>query len=463
VFEDTYFLDSQEALRVASQKNRPNMSVLQACYYAGEKIETDLVNLIHLPFESFVDTLAQGVHRLPTKIDFTNLDISAAVKEEIKDNFQLLLAQTQGIRNALNEEYVKALKNRKLNFREPWRFYIPVHSNTQVLQYVAKAIAETLEHMGYEVLFDLRHGTEELHNAKNVFLFNPHVTINLNAMNTRLIADDVFNFVWFQDPMPFLRDKTKVQIRKRDFVFSLIPLFDKMLQEKGIPFERQGFCINDYAYRANPAIKREKKIVFIGSSYLKTIPYTPETKEAFKELKEIFLAGKTFTDEIIEQTALQYKFSADFVRSRFIPYIVRDIGLLELSKIKSDYEIEIYGWGWEAYAELKPYYKGVLKYGQEIADIYSSATFAFSPHQLYTLQQRTFEATACGAIPIVYDCRNISKEDTYEDALYYYKTSSDLEKILNADIEQKNFTRLLNEHTYKSFVEKILNIIEENK
>ena len=42
MFEDTYFLDSQEALRVASQKNRPNMSVLQACYYAGEKIETIL-------------------------------------------------------------------------------------------------------------------------------------------------------------------------------------------------------------------------------------------------------------------------------------------------------------------------------------------------------------------------------------------------------------------------------------
>ncbi|MEN4045783.1 glycosyltransferase [Sulfurimonas sp. NWX367] len=463
MFEDTYFLDFEEAIRIASQQNRQNLSVLQACYYAGEKIETDFENLIHLPFESFVDTLSKGVHRLPTKIDFTNLDISDEVKEEIEDSFQSLLTQTNSIRKILNEEYVKALKNRKLNFNEPWRFYLTAHSNSQVLQYVAKAIAETLESMGYSVFFDLRNGTEDMSCSKNIFLFNPHVTINLNAMNTWQIADDVFNFVWFQDPMPFLMDGKQVQIRKKDFVFSLLPIFDEMLKRKGIPFERQGFCINEKIYKNNPEIKREKKIVFIGSSYLKSIPYKENIKLAVKELEKIFLEGDSFTDELTALISEKYELNVNFVSTRLIPYIVRDIGLLKLCKINSDYKIEIYGHGWDVYEELKPYYKGSLKYGKEIANVYNSATFAFAPHQQYTLQQRTFEASACGAIPIVYDCREISDEDSYEEALCYYKTTQDLEKILTADIPEKDFSRLLQSHTYKSFAKKILKIIEDNK
>lgn len=463
MFEDTYFLDSKEALRIATQKNRPNLSKLQVCYYAGEKIESDLENLIHLPFESFVDTLAQEIYRLPTKIDMTNLDISDDVKKDIEESFQSLLAQVKGMRNAMQEEYVKAFKKRKLDFNEPWRFYLSAHSNTQVLQHVSKAIADTLKDMGYSVLFDLYQGTEDQSNIKNIFLYNPHVIINLNAMNGWFLHDDIFNFVWFQDPMPFLLDKRKVTIRKRDYVFSLLPLFDKMLQAKGIPFERQGFCVNDQVYKLNPAIQREKKVVFIGSSYLKTIPCTLEIQKATKELEKIFLSGNVITDEISEQIALQYRLDINFVQSRLVPYIVRDIGLLELCKIKSDYEIEIYGRGWEVYEELKPYYKGVLEYGQEIADVYNSATFAFAPHQLYTLQQRTFEASACGAIPIVYDCRDISKEESYEEELYYYKTSDELEKILNKTLENKNFDRLLKNHTYSSFVEKIIEIVKENR
>lgn len=462
MFEDTYFLDSQEAFRVASQQNKPTQWTLQVCYYMGERIETDLVNLFHLPFESFIDTLSQGIHRLPTKIDCTNLDISDEVKEKIEKNFQLSLSHVKGIRNELNRDLLKASRERKLNFNEPWRFYLGANSQTQVMQYVSKAIADTLQESGYEVLFDLHHGTEDFENLTKYFLFNPHIIININHMNTWLLSKDVFNFVWFQDPMPFLLDKTKVTIRERDFVFSLLPLFDKMLDTKGIPFQRQGFCVNEHIYKPNPAIKREKKIVFIGSSYLHTIPNTPQTIAATQELKEIFLSGESFSDAVIERIALEYELDIDFVRSRFIPFIVRDMGLLELCKIKSDYTIEIYGWRWEVYEELQPYYKGVLKYGQEIADVYSSATFAFAPHQQYTLQQRTFESSACGAIPIVYDCRDISEEESYEDALYYYKTSHDLEQILQNEVEKKDLSQLLEGHTYKQFANKILKIMESN-
>lgn len=45
MYEDIYFLDSKEALRVASEHNRWGREVaynLQVCYYDGEKIKIKL-------------------------------------------------------------------------------------------------------------------------------------------------------------------------------------------------------------------------------------------------------------------------------------------------------------------------------------------------------------------------------------------------------------------------------------
>ena len=463
MFEDTYFLDATEALRVASMENRSASNLLQVCYYAGEKIESELVNLIHLPFENFVDNLSQGIYRLPTKIDFTGLEISPEIKLDITNNFNILLEQAKQLRSEYNMAYFNAIKERKLNFDEPLRFYLPTASQTQVMQHVSRAIANTLKSMGYDVILDVRHQIEDTQCLKNIFLANPHVTININNMFNNFLSEDVFNFVWFQDPMPYLLDETEVEIRKRDFVFSLLPMFDTMLERKKIPYQRQGFCINEQVYKRNPNIKRERKIVFIGSSYLKFVANSKEALAATEEVTKVFLEGKAFTQDIIEDISKRYHMSKDFVESRFIPYVVRDIGLMQLCNLDIDYEIEIYGWGWDVYKELKPYYKGVLEYGNEIAEVYNSATFAFAPHQQYTLQQRTFEASACGAIPIVYDCRDISDEPSYDEALCYYKTTQDLENILKSDIPKKDFTKLLEHNTYSSFVKRIIEIIQKNR
>lgn len=462
-YMDTYFFNGIEAYNEAKKNHKNNNYHLQVCYYDGDKIDSDLVNLVHLPLENIIELLATGTYRLPTSLSFAGLDISDKIKEDIVQNFILNLNEAVRLRKGLNNYYVTKLKETSLDFAEPLRFYLIANTNTQVMQYVSSNIASTLKSIGFEVLLGIYYGCEDNNCLKKLCDFNPHVTININNLNNNILAEDVFNFVWFQDPMPFLLDKTKVSIRERDFVFSLLPLFDAMLQTKSIPFQRQGFCVNDSIYKPNPTIKREKKIVFIGSSYLHTIPNTPQVKAAFQELHKVFLSGESFTDAMMEHISVEYQLDIDFIRSRFIPYIVRDMGILELCKIKSEYKIEIYGWRWEVYEELQPYYKGVLKYGQEIADVYSSATFAFAPHQQYTLQQRTFEASACGAIPIVYDCRDISEEENYEDALYYYKTSHDLEKILHSDIEEKDFTTLLSSHTYKDFVEKIIKTVKENR
>lgn len=462
MYDDTYFLNPQEALAVATEQNRwgENNYNLQVCYYDGEIIESEFSNLIHLSLDNLVDELAQGVYRIPTKLDFTGLEISDSVKDDILANFNQSIAHAQNYREQYNFHYVQALRSMKLNFNEPLRFHIMASTSTQVMQYVAKGIVDELESSGYNVFFDLRDGAEDSTCFRRLLQFNPHVTICLNHLNNGFLGPDVFNFIWFQDPMPMLLNDEEVQLRDRDYVYSLVPAIDKLLDKKGIPYERQSFGINTNIYKKYENIKREKKIVFIGSSYAKQIP--DGHLELIDYLANAFHDGVVFTEEKIHNISAEFNIDKATLESRVIPFIVRDMSVIQLCRMRSEYEIEIYGFGWDQYSDVAPYFKGPLQYGDDIAKVYNSATFAFAPHQQYVLQQRVLEASACGAIPIVYDCRDLADEP-YEEALVYFKTFNDLQNILlNKNVPQKDFTRLLEENSYKSFVGKILKVIGEN-
>lgn len=462
---DTYFFNPQEALRVAQEQNRSddvNKAFLQLCYYNGEKIESDLINLIHLPVDNLIDDLAQGTLRIPTHIDFTDFDISLEVAKDIETNLLISLDQAKAFRAELNKIYLNRIKEAKLDFSEPLRFYLPAHSSTRVMQHVSKNIVNVLIENGHDVLFDLQMGIEDLNCRKKMFEYNPHVTININHFNNAYISSDAFNFVWFQDPMPVLTSNELVYTRNRDYVFSLLKSFDDMLQKKNVKYERQGFCFNKNMFKLKEPVKKEKKIVFIGSSYTTLLPDNIDLSEAIKELNDLFVNGISFDKEVINRISIKYSYSKEFVEMKLIPSIIRDFGVIGLCEIDTEYEIEIYGWGWDSYESLAPYYKGVLEYGDDIAKVYANATFAFAPHQLYTIQQRTLEATASGTIPIVYDCRDLSGESSYDDALCYFKTMEDLKEILQSEVPKKDFSRLLKDYSYDTFIEKILTIINED-
>ncbi len=463
---DTYFLNSQEALRVASRHHRSSdqdQERLQVCYYNGDKIDSDLTNLIHLPMKSLVEDLAQGELRIPAEINFDGLDLSQDQVNDIANNLVTAINQAQAYRNELHNVYATRLKEIKLDFSEPLRFYLIANECTTVMQYVSKSITNTLRKKGYEVLLQIYDGRQDYNSLKQKFEFNPHVCINVNFLQNEYTSEDVFNFTWFQDPMPFLIDETEVQLKKRDFVFSLFKPLDKLLSKKKIPFQRQSFCLNDEVFKLDRSIKREKKIVFIGSSYLGFVPTDdPAMDLAVKQMVSLFHSGVSFTEQKIDEIAEEFKVDKGYLTTRIIPFIIRDIGLLDLCQIKSKYKIEIYGWGWEKYDVLKPYYKGTLKYGEDIAKVYNSATFAFAPHQSYIIQQRVLESTACGAIPIVYDCRNLTDEPAYSEALIYFKTYEDIEKALTKKPPKKDFKRLLKDNSYDTFVDKILATVKEN-
>lgn len=475
--QDTYFFNVEDAIK-ESQKNysvnigHPTIFGRQICYYnADEKVEDLPENCIFVPLEKFYNFFHTTRYRLPKRVVVYNDDFDNPMEAKLlSDQLAEILKIAENDRNNLINLYFDENKNLVPNFDdEKLRILIPTTKYTTVMQYVSKAIYEVLkanekydiklfiEETEFESSDDFLPLLVEYHN------FNPHVVININNL-FHFCNEKVFNFVWFQDPMAFVMNEEKYKKKDREYFFSLTYFFDKCLERKEIPYERQNFAINDNIFKVNDNIKREEKIVFIGSSYVNIIkPYNLE-KSLIDELKEHFEKGFDFNNSYIESILEKYTISKDVLVQKVIPYIVRDFSVIWLceSELSKKFEIEIYGWGWDEYPQTKAYYKGELSYGQALVDVYSSAKYTLAPHADYIIQQRVLEAISCGCQPILYDCREKDNPPYYEDVLTYYKSKEELLNVFNKCNSEK-FESFIKNFTYKTFVEKILNIVEKEK
>lgn len=463
MYEDTYFLNAEEALRVASLQNKTNGGyVLQVCYYSGEKIESEYQNLIHLPIENLVNDLAKGEYRIPTKVDFTGLDLSASVRLEILQNFNISLEQARDYRNQYNSFYLKALKNAKLDFSEPLRFYLLAASGTRVMQYISKNIANALERLGYEVLFVLDIGINDLNSLKKMAEFNPHATININHINNAILSDDVFNFIWIQDYFAIEQFK-HIKLRKRDKVFHLINHLKVTLKNLNIESEYQPFCIDKNVYKIDNSIKRDKKIVFIGNSYKGEFDNITDYRkhDICKKLFSKYLKDGYIKLEYRFELGKKYNLANNGI-GHIINYIERDLTLKYIANMNLDYEVEVYGNGWKNIGELKSNYKGVLKYGEDISKVYNTAEYCLVIGG-YIMQQRTLEAAASGSIPLVFDAKD-SKADSdhecFEESFVFFKKLDDLPKILEKK-HDINLKCIVEKNSYEKFIQKILKQIKE--
>lgn len=462
---DTYFFDSREAFLVASKNNKSdiNGNNLQVCYYHGEKIESNLNNLIHMPMERMLNDLEEGRYRIPSKISFQGVDIDDDSKATVTNKINQILDKARSLRLLKNNQYFENIKNAKLDFKQQLRFYMPAHVNTRVMQYVTKHISEALKREGYDVLYDLQFGMEDSQCLKTISQYNPHVTININHLNNTYLNKECFNFVWFQDTMPALTDDSKLHLRERDFVFHLAKGIGERIKQKSINSNHQSFCINEKIY-FDKKNTRKRKIVFIGSSYRDKF-LSKFNSNVFKDLVNdmivLFKKDWIVDDDNIERLSQLYSVSNTDIHE-VMGYIYRDVFLLEFVKLSTSFEFELYGYGWEYYNELKPFYKGVLKHGDEIADVYNMATYMLVPGGGYILQQRVLEAVFSGCIPLVFDNRYLSRIEGpfYEEALEYFKTHQDLEAILKKnELLDKDFSNILEKYKYSTFVNKIIDTI----
>lgn len=486
-YKDTYFLDKNEALKTSLQKNRvatgnTRVDALQICYYnADEPLEeTPPENCIFVPFENVYNYFVTTKNRFPEYIDFTGTNFSENEKTLLSKSFVSILDTARIERKNLSNLYLEKLSKQKLDFSErPLRVFIPACRETTVMQYISRNIADAFEKKGYKVLFHIQDNEMQSCNdflsfSYHISEFNPHITVNINHLNNSFLNEDVFNFVWFQDSMPVITDNNPIYIRKKDFIYALLDGQKNAINNKtGTDIcQIQNFCVNENIFKPNLTLEKKQKIVFIGSSYINNItPYINSCggkakdilndifiEQLIDEVVDFYKKDGIFQETYINYLSKKYNKSLELINNYVIPYVIRDKTILEIIDKSLSYEIEIYGWGWEKYKELKPYYKGSLDYGEDISNVYNSATYCLVCHPHYIIQQRTLEAAASNCIPLVYDSRYYNKtiESNYDENLVFFQNLNDLISLLNKPAKQRNLQELVQAFSYNAFVDKII-------
>lgn len=471
MIEDTYFLNADEALRVASEQNRfgEGNNVLQICYYDGQKIDSQYKNLIYLPIDNLVDDLAKGTYRIPSKLDFTGLELSTELKAEILNNFYLSIVNAHNYREQYNSYYIETLKSAKLDFNEPLRFYVPANVNTQVMQYVSKNIADVLKSRGYDVLFYLYEGIEDDRCFKIKAEFNPHVTIGINHLSNKNISEDIFNFIWFQDPMPILHNDEEIHLRDRDYIFSYTEMFTEFLLKKGVNKEQilkqELIPVDPSQFFLDKEVDREDKIIFVGS-YYDSLAKIDGLKEVDKALWLLLEKGESISRENIINIFMENGRDVSD-KEEFINYIqqgyIRNACVTWMCDNKSK-KVEVYGNNWEQSENpniINNFHGNVAK--DKLNKLYNSSKYILSASGRAISTQRLGEAVYSGGIPVMYDSRDISTEtQTWDDECLYFKTKEELYYILDNNIEPKKYRsqEMLKYFTYDSFFKTIFELID---
>ena len=196
----------------------------------------------------------------------------------------------------------------------------------------------------------------------------------------------------------------------------------------------------------------------IGSSYkpewdLITSPKKYTLCEAF--LNHYLTKGHISRSERLQLQAENPDVAADI--EDIIKYVERDLLLKHILRMGLDIDMEVYGYGWDEDSDFHGFYKGELSYGEEVSKEYNRATYALVIGG-YVLQQRTLEAAASGAIPLVLEQEeqsDIQEKKKYENSLVFFRTPNDLKKILEYH-QTPDLEYVVSDNSFQRFAEKML-------
>ncbi len=476
----TYFLNSLSAYEQAKKQIRTGLfNDLQICYYHGEPIQSDLENLIHLPLENIYDFMCETDYGLIEEItvnDTSNMELNNKIKTYIDTAQKEAVAK----RAEFEKLYKEEIRKIKLDFNEPLRIFFLTSRITTVLQHTAKGLMNAFMNLGYETFLSIekndmqRWGSNQnsgyfAWHLKNMFEFKPHIVVNIDYLHNDFLPKEMFNFIWFQDDAPFMYENKQIELRKRDFVFHLTSGLRERLSKVGIESEYQEFLMNGNIFKPRVEIKKEKKIVFIGTSYFYASEHLRHDRmfeEIFNDVlcsfeeKSCITSGKNGD---IEYFAKKYNKPKDYIDLVY-NYLLRDYCIEKLCRINTgEYKVEIYGAGWEKNQYVKKFHKGMAPYGEEVSKLYNSATYAYCVGG-YVLMQRTLESAFSGTIPLVLDVR-AGGEDEYdkkvEDGLEFFHIK-DLENILTSGIvKEKDFSFIRQEYSYEKMAKRIIDKVQK--
>ncbi|MCF6211294.1 MAG: hypothetical protein L3J88_10070 [Gammaproteobacteria bacterium] len=437
-----YFFDYQQAYRTAAQHNQvstthPSITALQICFYDGPPQVDALENMISLPFEQVESRLIELPYQLPSQLIFPHGTPDNFINE-IGRVFEQTLKNVIQRRKMLTARIQQQLKNQRPEFDKntPLRILLKSSRLTTVMQHCSRQLARALEKQGHEVFLCMEENDMQMLDSylhiKALAAFNPHVVFNINALDTQHLHPDVFYFSWWQDPMPSITRGVTLPWRERDITLSLTRNFDDYLQHCGCPeVRRQHFCIDKEIFNTAHDVKRENKIIFIGSSYRDRLRKSSRENGALQDIIARMKAGEPVDETFLRPLSQRWRLDYHRVYWDLFHYAVRDVTLQWLCR-EADIPIEVYGRGWQDDPLVRPHFRGELPHGEAVARAYNSARYAFICHPFEINSQRLVEAAACGSVPVVFDCRHIAEAPHWDEYCRFFRTAAQLRDRLHS-------------------------------
>lgn len=137
--------------------------------------------------------------------------------------------------------------------------------------------------------------------------------------------------------------------------------------------------------------------------------------------------------------------------------------------ISTGFDVRLYGLGWDRYEDLKPYWHGQVKQGEDLRCVYANARIVLHVNLDTNLHQRVFEAAACGSVVLV---RRLESDKSDFDLIMSEQecpryNGDDMKKVV-ADLAIPSVylnhsllgrARVLKEHTYDARARMILDSV----
>ncbi|MBF0446484.1 MAG: tetratricopeptide repeat protein [Magnetococcales bacterium] len=469
---DTLFIDKNVAYNTALQKNiipqTIAMGVPQTCYYIGDKIDCNNKYLIAIPENEIATFFSFSRLRRPTVINF-----DPDKPEEINRAIEIatILFDRSSLFVQEMEKNVRLCKIQRPDFSLNKKLKILLIANryTTVIQYSSRDLATALKHKGCDVNFVIEKSDleriETRHYYEEIRKTAPNAVININHLNNEHLHEDTYNITWWQDPMPEITSGKPIKWRNRDLVISAYTTFDTPLYNTGAKqVYRQDHCIDPEIFNSSTPLTQRKKIVFIGSSYMRQLTtHGEQGQQIISLMQEKMVLGQDISDLFLHELAKKFALNFDEIFYNLLPFVVRDTSVEWLCSIADtlDYDVEVYGRWWDKNPIVAPFFKGELPHGPMVAKVYNEAKYAIAAMHRTVNSQRVAEIAACGCIPVLLDERgypNVEKPH-WDDECLFYRTKDELRQcFFNTP---KNDPQIIaKNYSYASFADKIIAYIK---
>ncbi|MBF0161892.1 MAG: hypothetical protein HQL88_06355 [Magnetococcales bacterium] len=483
-----FHLNPERALRAANsdhaqQTQRVNSDVVFR-YYTGTFLSTAPPHLVCVPAER--GAMADFFLRTCLPL-FTDIDFDPGVEAEHMLATQMLLTLEDVVRSQMTGSSLMQSVCRDLQPAaipgHPLRIFLPEGIGRLTATRTPRDMAKGLQQVrGCEVMHHCAVGGTPawaLFGALSAYLsFKPNVVVDVNGLRfsadgageTIPIHPDVFRVVWMIDYTAPLLGGKSIPWRERDLIYAADAGTEFMLRRSGAQtVQRRFFCYDDSVFRT-VSQKRRRKLIFVGrgnSSEFMTYSQrgrVGEYRDLVATMTARLEAGEPMTETMLEQLVRGSSFSRAEMLGFIWGYVVKTHSVRWLCELSNEIEVEVYGpdWGAGEIADIvKPFHKGFLPNGPQLAAAYNEAEYVLVPHPFDLHSQRMLEVAACGAIPVVYDCRPLAEKPHGDDSCLWYRTKQEMLDCLTKRPPAPP-QQICVGNTYADFARRILADIQES-